>query len=144
MHHLHHLYNKYGYFITTVSQKDELYNYEIAYEIPLNDPTNPLNPLNPYDGIFPMPNIHVRYNFIETNNQVYQNIGINYVGVSTSLISVSTEPTVYVYNVAYSGGNFVTASYKVYTQSAANNGFNNGSVGVTDPTNNYFRGGTLI
>jgi hypothetical protein len=81
---------------------------------------------------------------VKTNNQTYSTIGVNYSNAPNTLIAVSTEPTVYVYNVAYSGSNFPTASYKVYTQSAANNGFNNGSTGVTDSTNNYFRGGTLI
>lgn len=79
----------------------------------------------------------------KTNNKTYQSVGVNYANAPTTLTNVSTEPTVYVYNVAYSGGNYVTASYKVYTQSGANNGFNNGSAGVFDPTNNYFRGGTL-
>ena len=80
----------------------------------------------------------------KTNNQVYQTIGINYANQPTTLVAVSTEPTIYSANVAYNGSNWATASYKVYTQSAANNGFNTGIPGVIDSTNNYFRGGTLI
>jgi hypothetical protein len=81
---------------------------------------------------------------VKTNNQVYASVGVNYANAPQTLVNVSTEPTVYAYNVAYSNGNYPTASYKVYTQSAVNNGFNNGSNGVTDSTNNYFRGGTLL
>jgi hypothetical protein len=81
---------------------------------------------------------------IKTNNKVYSSIGINYANAPTTLVNTSTEPTVYVYNIGYSGSNWINGTYKVYTQSAVGNGFNTGSVGVTDATNNYFRGGTLI
>jgi hypothetical protein len=81
---------------------------------------------------------------IKTNNKVYSSLGINYANAPTTLVNTSTEPTVYVYNIGYSGSNWINGTYKVYTQSAVGNGFNTGSVGVTDATNNYFRGGTLI
>ena len=80
----------------------------------------------------------------KTNNQTYSSVGINYANSPSTLINTSTEPTVYVYNINYAGINWTPATYKVYTQSAQGNGFNNGSDGVTDTTNNYFRGGTLI
>jgi hypothetical protein len=81
---------------------------------------------------------------IKTNNKVYSSIGINYANAPTTLVNTSTEPTVYVYNIGYPGINWINGAYRVYTQSAVGNGFNTGSVGVTDATNNYFRGGTLI
>ena len=81
---------------------------------------------------------------IKTNNKVYSSIGINYANAPTTLVNTSTEPTVYVYNIGYSGSNWINGTYKVYTQSAVGNGFNTGSAGVIDSTNNYFRGGTLI
>jgi hypothetical protein len=79
-----------------------------------------------------------------TNNQVYSSVGFNYSNSPTTLTNASTEPTIYVYNINYSGVNWDNAVYKVYTQSGSGNGFNNGSTGVIDSTNNYFRGGTLI
>lgn len=79
-----------------------------------------------------------------TNNQVYQTIGINANNQPTSLTNTSTESTVYVLNVNYTGSNWPQGIYKVYTQSAAGNGFDIGTQGQTDSTNNYFRGGTLI
>jgi hypothetical protein len=81
---------------------------------------------------------------IKTNNKVYSSIGINYANAPTTLVNTSTEPTVYVYNIGYSGINWINGAYRVYTQSAVGNGFNTGSAGVIDSTNNYFRGGTLI
>jgi hypothetical protein len=81
---------------------------------------------------------------IKTNNKVYSSIGINYANAPTTLVNTSTEPTVYVYNIGYPGINWINGAYRVYTQSAVGNGFNTGSAGVIDSTNNYFRGGTLI
>ena len=80
----------------------------------------------------------------KTNNKTYSSVGINYANAPATLVNTSTEPTVYVYNINYAGINWSPATYKVYTQSGSGNGFNNGSDGVTDTTNNYFRGGTLI
>jgi hypothetical protein len=79
-----------------------------------------------------------------TNSQVYQTIGINANNQPTSLTNTSTESTIYVINVSYTGSNWPQGTYKVYTQSAQGNGFDIGAQGVTDSTNNYFRGGTLI
>ncbi len=80
----------------------------------------------------------------KTNNQTYSTIGINYANSPTTLTNTSTEPTVYTYNINYTGIEWVSSTYKVYTQSGNGNGFNSGSDGITDTTNNYFRGGTLI
>jgi len=79
-----------------------------------------------------------------TSTQVYQTIGINANNQPTSLTNTSTESTIYVINVNYTGSNWPQGIYKVYTQSAQGNGFDIGTQGVTDSTNNYFRGGTLI
>ena len=79
-----------------------------------------------------------------TNNQIYSTVSVNYTNSPSTLTNVSTEPTIYVYNINYSGVNWDNTVYKVYTQSGSGNGFNNGSVGILDSTNNYFRGGTLI
>lgn len=78
-----------------------------------------------------------------TNNQVYQNIGINYNNSPNSLVTTTTDSGLRAQNINYSGSNWVNTTYRVYTQSQ-NNGFNTGVAGVTDTTNNYFRGGTLI
>ena len=78
-----------------------------------------------------------------TNNQVYSNIGINYNNAPNSLITTTTDSGVRGQDIVYSGSNWVNSTYRVYTQSP-NNGFNTGVAGVTDTTNNYFRGGTLI
>lgn len=79
----------------------------------------------------------------QTNNQVYAQIGIDYTNSPTNLVSVNTEPSVRNTNIVYTGPNWNNTTYRVYTQSP-NNGFNFGIGGVTDPTNNYFRGSTLI
>ena len=73
---------------------------------------------------------------IKTNNKVYSSIGINYANAPTTLVNTSTEPTVYVYNIGYPGINWINGAYRVYTQSAVGNGFNTGSAGVIDSTNN--------
>jgi hypothetical protein len=78
-----------------------------------------------------------------TNNQVYSNIGINYNNAPNSLITTTTDSGLRAQNISYSGSNWVNTTYRVYSQSE-NNGFNTGVAGVTDTTNNYFRGGTLI
>jgi hypothetical protein len=77
-----------------------------------------------------------------TNNQVYQTIGINYANAPTSLSNITTDSGIRGSNVVYTGSNWINTTYRVYTQSQ-NNGFNVGAAGVTDTTNNYFRGGTL-
>ena len=78
-----------------------------------------------------------------TNNQVYSNIGINYNNSPSSLITTTTDSGLRAQDIVYSGSNWVNSTYRVYSQSQ-NNGFNTGVAGVTDSTNNYFRGGTLI
>ena len=78
-----------------------------------------------------------------TNNQVYSNIGINYNNAPLSLITTTTDSGLRAQNITYSGSNWINSTYRVYSQSP-NNGFNVGVAGVTDSTNNYFRGGTLI
>jgi hypothetical protein len=77
-----------------------------------------------------------------TNNQIYTSIGINYANSPGSLVNTSTEPTVYVINVNYTGSNWSNGVYKVYTASQGN-GFNVGAPGIVDLTNNYFKGGNL-
>jgi hypothetical protein len=78
-----------------------------------------------------------------TNNQVYSNIGISYTNTPTVLIATTTDTNLRNTNIGYSGINWGNTNYRVYSQSQ-NNGFNTGTAGVTDTTNNYFRGGTLI
>ena len=78
-----------------------------------------------------------------TNGQVYSQIGIDYFNSPQNLQSVFTEPSVRGTNISYTGSNWYNTTYRVYTQSP-NNGFNFGVAGVTDSTNNYFRGSTLI
>lgn len=78
-----------------------------------------------------------------TNNQVYSNIGINYSNAPNSLVVTTTDSGLRAQNINYSGSNWVNSTYRVYSQSQ-NNGFNTGVAGLTDTTNNYFRGGTLI
>jgi hypothetical protein len=78
-----------------------------------------------------------------TNNQIYDNIGINYNNAPNSLVTTTTDSGVRAQDINYSGSNWVNSTYRVYTQSPSN-GFNIGVAGVTDATNNYFRGGTLI
>jgi len=77
-----------------------------------------------------------------TNNQVYQTIGIDYANAPTSLSNITTDSGIRASNIVYTGSNWPNTTYRVYTQSQ-NNGFNVGAFGVTDSTNNYFRGGTL-
>lgn len=78
-----------------------------------------------------------------TNNQVYSNIGISYTNTPTVLTSITTDTNLRGTNIGYSGANWGNTNYRVYSQSQ-NNGFNTGAAAVTDTTNNYFRGGTLI
>jgi hypothetical protein len=78
-----------------------------------------------------------------TNNQVYSNIGISYTNTPTVLITTTTDSGVRSVNIGYTGPYWANTNYRVYSQSP-NNGFNVGAAGVTDSTNNYFRGGTLI
>jgi tripartite-type tricarboxylate transporter receptor subunit TctC len=60
-----------------------------------------------------------------------------------TLTYASTEPVVYSQLISYSGSEWSVTNYRVYTQGGYGNGLNNGSDGVTDTTNNYFKGGTL-
>lgn len=78
-----------------------------------------------------------------TNNQLYSQIAIDYNNSPQSMISYNTEASLRTTNIVYTGPNWVNTTYRVYTQSP-NNGFTNGSPGVLDTTNNYFKGSTLI
>ena len=80
---------------------------------------------------------------VMTNNQLYSNIGINYNNAPASLVTTTTDSGLRSQNIVYTGTNWANATYRVYSQSQ-NNGFNVGAPGVTDTTNNYFRGGTLV
>jgi len=77
-----------------------------------------------------------------TNNQVYSSIGINYNNSPLTLTYTLTDYGLDSVNVPYTGTRWANSTYRVYTQSR-DNGFNTGNPGVTDMTNNYFRGGTL-
>jgi hypothetical protein len=79
----------------------------------------------------------------QTNSQIYSQIAIDYNNSPQSMISYNTESSLRSTNIVYSGPNWENTTYRVYTQSP-NNGFTNGSPGVTDSTNNYFKGSTLI
>ena len=79
----------------------------------------------------------------QTNNQIYSQIAIDYNNSPQSMISYNTETSLRTTNINYMGPNWETLTYRVYTQSP-NNGFTNGSPGVVDTTNNYFKGSTLI
>jgi len=79
----------------------------------------------------------------QTNNQTYSQIAIDYNNSPQSMISYNTETSLRTTNINYMGPNWETLTYRVYTQSP-NNGFTNGSPGVVDTTNNYFKGSTLI
>ena len=79
----------------------------------------------------------------QTNNQIYSQIAIDYNNSPQSMISYNTESSLRTTNINYMGPNWDTVTYRVYTQSP-NNGFTNGSPGVLDTTNNYFKGSTLI
>jgi len=78
-----------------------------------------------------------------TNNQLYYSVGINYNNSSAILTDTLTDLTRASVNIVYTGTNWANTTYRTYTQSPSN-GFDNGYPGVTDMTNNYFRGGTLI
>jgi hypothetical protein len=78
-----------------------------------------------------------------TNNQVYSTIGISYTNSPLVLIQTTTDSGLRGTNITYSGVNWPNTTYRVYSQSPSN-GFNSGAPGVTDLTNNYFRGGVLI
>jgi hypothetical protein len=77
-----------------------------------------------------------------TNNQIYSNIGINYNNSPLTLTYTLTDLTRASVNVVYNGTNWANTTYRLYSQSPSN-GFDNGNNGITDMTNNYFRGGTL-
>jgi hypothetical protein len=77
-----------------------------------------------------------------TNSQVYSQIGINYNNAPLSLVNTSTDSGLRGTNVVYTGSNWPNTTYRVYSNSPGNN-FNLGAPGVTDNTNNYFRGSTL-
>lgn len=77
-----------------------------------------------------------------TNNQIYSNVGINYNNSPLTLTYTLTDTGLDSVNLTYTGSNWPNTTYRVYSQSP-DNGFTNGNPGVTDPTNNYFRGGTL-
>jgi hypothetical protein len=79
----------------------------------------------------------------QTNNQTYNTIGFNYAGSPSTLTYTSTDPATYSGNIVYTGSNWALSTYKAYSQSAQGGGMNQGSTGVVDSTNNYFKGGTL-
>jgi hypothetical protein len=79
----------------------------------------------------------------QTNNQTYNTIGFNYAGSPLTLSYTSTNPSTYLENIVYTGSNWSLSTYKAYSQSAPGGGMNQGTIGVTDSTNNYFKGGTL-
>jgi hypothetical protein len=78
------------------------------------------------------------------NSQVYSTVGINYNNAPNSLVNTSTDGSIYVYDVIYTGPNWFNTTYKVFTNAAPGGGWINGSAFTVDNTNNYFRGGTLI
>jgi hypothetical protein len=80
---------------------------------------------------------------VQTNNQTYNTVGFNYSDSPNTLTYASTEPVAYSQLITYTGSEWTNTNYRVYTQGGSGNGFNNGSNGVTDTTNNYFKGGTL-
>lgn len=80
---------------------------------------------------------------LQTNNQTYNTVGFNYTDSPNTLTYASTESVVYSQLISYSGSEWSVTNYRVYTQGGSGNGLNNGSDGVTDTTNNYFKGGTL-
>ena len=80
---------------------------------------------------------------VMTNNQLYANMGINYNNAPNALVTTTTDSGLRSQNIVYTGSNWSNTTYRVYSQSP-NNGFNVGAPGVTDTTNNYFRGGTLV
>lgn len=77
-----------------------------------------------------------------TNNKVYSSVGISYNNSPLTLIDTLTDTNLRSVNIVYTGGNWPQTTYKVYSQSPSN-GFDTGNDGITDSTNNYFRGGTL-
>ena len=77
-----------------------------------------------------------------TNNQIYSSVGINYNNSSATLTYTLTDNVLDSVNIVYTGANWANSTYRVYSQSPSN-GFDNGNIGITDATNNYFRGGTL-
>jgi len=78
-----------------------------------------------------------------TNGDIYSQIGISFTNTPNSLTNTNTDSGVRSVDVVYTGSNWPQTTYRVYTASI-NNGFNVGSPGTTDNTNNYFRGSTLI
>jgi hypothetical protein len=80
---------------------------------------------------------------VQTNNQTYNTVGFNYSDSPNTLTYASTEPVAYSQLITYTGSEWTNTNYRVYTQGGSGNGFNNGSNGVTDTTNNYFKGGAL-
>lgn len=77
-----------------------------------------------------------------TNNKIYSSVGISFTNSPLVLTDTLTDTNLNATNIIYTGSNWANATYRIYSQST-NSGFSNGSSGITDPTNNYFRGGTL-
>lgn len=78
-----------------------------------------------------------------TDNKVYSNVGINFNNSPLTLTYTTTDNLLYSQNITYISTNWANTTYRIYSQSP-NTGFSTGIEYVTDPTNNYFRGGTLI
>lgn len=77
-----------------------------------------------------------------TNNKIYSSIGISFVNSPLVLTDTTTDILLNPVNITYTATTWANTTYRIYTQSP-NTGFSNGTFGITDPTNNYFRGGTL-
>jgi len=85
--------------------------------------------------------IWVPHSLLDNSSKVYSTIQVNFNGSPTSLTSLTTDSTLRSIDVVYTGTNWPNTTYRVFSN---NGGYNQGSSGVLDTTENYFRGGSLI
>ena len=80
---------------------------------------------------------------VNGGTQRYSQIGINYNGTATSLVSTNTDSGTRNLNLVYGGLNWSNTTYFI-SSNASGNGFNSGIPGAIDSTDNYFRAQSLI
>tara|TARA_R110000803_G_scaffold183581_1_gene245932 strand:+ start:340 stop:855 length:516 start_codon:yes stop_codon:yes gene_type:complete len=85
--------------------------------------------------------IWVPHSLLNNSTQVYADIGFNFNGNSTNFNVLTTDTTLRSYDIVYTGANWPNTTYRVFSN---NGGYNQGSSGVVDTTDNFIRGGSLI
>jgi hypothetical protein len=74
-----------------------------------------------------------------TNNTVYTQFGINYLGAPNSLTATGVDYTLDVIDLNYTGPNWPHGHYRMYTVAGAGAGWVTGDPGTPNPNNFFFK-----